>query len=173
MLFKGSFVLFFQLVHGFEKFTTELTGKDGTVGDVKQLACFRHIHELDQFPVGKRIHIGDLGDVCSDVVEFEHVVEVGKSRLVHLAVESGIVFCDDGHSHQPAGTGGLEMEIAAGFPSHGGIDGKLVAAGVNRDFVVAVSLGDLSMDLELTVKFGKVADVVDSLLELADEAGSQ
>ena len=65
------------------------------------------------------------------------------------------------------------MQIAAGFPTDGGIDGELVAAGVDRDFVVAVSLGDLGVDFELTVEFSQVADVVDSLLEFTDEAGSQ
>ena len=65
--------------------------------------------------------------------------------------------------------GGLEVEIVAGFASDGGIDGEFIAAAVDGNFIVAVVLSDKSVNLELTVKFSEIADVVDRFLELADE----
>ena len=111
VFFQSGFVLGFKLVHRLEEAFTQFAAEDRAVGDVQKLTGFGHIHQSGQFSIAQSIDSRDLVDVGGDVVKFEHIVEVGKRALVHIAIERGIIFSDDGDGDQPAGTGSFEVEV--------------------------------------------------------------
>ena len=131
MRFDGFIIFCFEFVHRFEEAFTQFAAEDRTVGDMQQLSGFGHIHQCGQLIIAEGIQCGDLVDISGDMVKFEHIVEIVQRAFVHIAVERGIKFGYDGDCDQPAGTGGFEVEVVAGFASDGGIDGEFIAAAVD------------------------------------------
>src|SRR5664280_3584688 len=62
------------------------------------------------------------------------------------------------------------MEPVARTAGDGAVDGELVRARVDAELVVAQAAGDRGMYFNVGLEFGPIAQIVDALLQLADEA---
>ena len=107
------------------------------------------------------------------MVEPGRVLETLKGFAEHHAEKGRVRPRNDTHGFEPARAGRFQMQPHSRVSADCGVDAEFIAPRMDGDLVAAVAPGDGAMHFELPCELGRVADVVDSLLELPDKSGGK